>query len=234
MKLTEQAQQHPAEHWGALAAYFSMELTEPFWPALGFTTAREIGLSREAMRRMIENLRTQAARSPQALPDIRDWIFGGTQLDWEIEEIRSFLKLGIEFQSAHAAVPQLSGWQIAFTYFPERFQATLKEAAGAGAIEELIALRGARIVQKIPDKLSGWDAQICARHGWNPHDELGFMPLDELSLVQGYRNAEDMLRLAGSKLSMGARTALWQDAQALITELGVWMPGPLEPLYLKV
>lgn len=235
MTLRQHAQARTPEHWGTLAAYFSMDLTEPFWEKLGFVSERGVAECRAALRDMILRLRQAAVKSPNPLPDIRDWVFTDGPLAWTAQEQQSFLELGINFEATHSEKPHISSWASVLIYFPGMFDATVAAVNDPDAISHILEMRDSELPTDAPEKLSMWDAQMCARHGWNPKDELEyFPPLDELSIVENQIIADQILRWAAVNLDPAAQRVFWENAQAAIDELGVWIPEPLKPLHLKV
>lgn len=235
MTLRQQSNTRPPEHWGALVAYFSMDVTDAFWPRLGFESARALDETRAELRDMVTRLRDAALASPEPLPDIRDWLFGGGHLAWTPQEVQSFFNIGIDFETAHSEKPHISSWATAFLYFPDMFEPTVKAINNPDTIGHILEMRDSELPTDVPEKLSSWDVQICARHGWNPVDELDyFPPLDELSIVDNQMIADGILRWASVNLDPATQRILWENAQAVVEELGVWLPEPLNPLHLKV
>lgn len=222
-------------HWGQFVALLSMDSTADFWPQNGVTFSRDHDTVLADLRAMIVSLREAYARQPDPMPDIRSWIFEHNALRWSGDDLERLCRLGVDFVADHADSPQLSAWQIALQQFPAKFPGTigLIEAQKlVTGLEERLAPPEETVT--VPAQLSPWDLQLCARHGWNPESDEGFPPVDTLDIVASLWRARNALLFAAERLSPPAQAMLMQEAQAILTEYGVWMPGPLEPLWLKV
>lgn len=238
MSALDEIDEKPPEHWGELIAYLSMDATDPFWPALGYAPPMLMDAVRSDLRKAIGTLRERAAGA-EAMPDIRALVFDENAMGWSEEALEGLAELGLyDFAANHADAPHVSGWQIALTYFPDEFPRTREALAaenGAEVAENVIAARdGFDEAIDQPKKLSAWDLQLCARHGWNPEDEAMFPPFDALSIAVSLRGARKALATFAASASPKAQATLHAEAQELLERFEVWMPGPLEPLMLKV
>jgi hypothetical protein len=230
---TDLFERSPA-HWGEVIAYLSMDLTGPAWVSLGYTPDRPLAEIRADLRRMITGLRERAAESPDAPPDIREVVFRENAMGWDKTDLEALAELGLSFVADHADAPQASAWEIALGSFPDAFPRTVKAMGEDTVIADMVALRDAPLPKvEVPAKLSDWDLQLCARHGWNPLSEEGFPPADSIAICQRIRRASEMLTLAAREMSPAAQKILLEEAAALIEDYEVWMPGPLEPLHLS-
>ncbi|MBS0126061.1 hypothetical protein [Thetidibacter halocola] len=231
----DEAFDFPASHWGELVAYLTMDLTDAVWPQLGLRLERDMDTARDDLRRMIVQLRETAAAHPDNLPDIREWLFRYNVPGWTEAELQSLCDMGCRFVADHADAPHLSGWSIALGSFPDSFPRTIEASGTSGAAPALakrLAERGVPVTA--PTKLSAWDLQLCARHGWNPESDEGFPPIDTTDIVLSLARTDSLLRDLARTMPPAAQRALHQEATALLDEWGVWMPAPLDPLHLKV
>lgn len=224
----------PTCHWGMVVAFLSMDATDPFWPLLGYEPVHmTMGEVRASLRGMIKQLRIDASQSlEESPPDIRNRLFVENVLRWRDEDLRALRRLGLHALAAdHSEAPQRSGWAIALGAFPDSFPRTLKALSQAGAIplgEALMARLGVPAIP-VPDPLTPWDAQLCARHDWNPLDPVGFLPFDTLTSAARIHAAERALESFWAAAPAVVRYILLEEAQAVLDEYQVWMPERLHP-----
>ncbi|EBA08385.1 hypothetical protein [Sagittula stellata] len=225
----------PPAHWGQLLAFLSMDMTADTWPRIGVGFSLPPAQARQDIRQMILELREAYARQPEPMPDIREWVFRKGMLGWPEEDLQRLCHLGLNFIADHADAPQLSAWQIALTRFPHGFPATVSMIDADEARAGFEAwLSPPQETVTVPEKLTPWDLQMCARHGWNPESAEGFPPVDTLDIVASLWRARLALIHAGEHFPQPAQAMLLKEASAIVEDYGVWMPGPLEPLWLKV
>jgi hypothetical protein len=239
MNMIDDVNDKAPEHWGELIAFLSMDATDPFWLALGYAPAKSMPEVREDIRAAITTLRERAAASPSDLPDIRALFFIENAMDWPEAELEKLASLGLhDFVADHVDAPHLSGWQIALSTFPDGYPRTRAALAteDAAALSDTVVAERDGFSEAIdqPKKLSAWDVQMCARHGWNPEDENGFLPFDTLLIAISMRATHRALSVFAGSASPSSQRVLHDEAAETIETMGVWMPEPLAPLMLKV
>jgi len=231
----KQVHDFSASHWGELIGFLSMDLTADVWPQYNYTFSMGHEAAVHALRGMILKLREAYAQTPDPMPDIRDWIFKHNALNWPEPDLKQLANLGADFIADHQDAPHLSGWQIALTNFPDAFPIARQAINSKPLLAEFEdRLAPPQDIVSVPTKLSPWDLQLCARHGWNPDSDEGFPPFDTLDIVTALWRTRDALKFAGNAFPLDAQRALWDEAKAVIDSYGVWMPAPLEPLWLEV
>lgn len=228
MNMTPDPDAFPPAHWGEFIALLSMDLTDPVWPILGFAPQATLPEVRSDLRAMINRLRARAAATPEALPDIREVVFGENDMNWPAERLQALAITGASFLTAHADDPHGSGWEIALNNFPKRFHKTIVQI-GDKAVHDAFqaALKAPLPRLDATGQLSNWDLELCARHGWNPHADEGFPPLDATEVAMAIHRTRAALRYFRFNAGPGAQNALLSEARSLLDEYGVWMPEPL-------
>jgi hypothetical protein len=190
---------------------------------------------RHDLRAMLAEL-AEPAESPGASPDLRHRVFGQNRLGWDPADLDELLRVGLErFVADHEDAPHASGWDIALRGFPHGFTdtvATLDRLGRAELVAELSnRIRDAGVVD-VPERLSDWDAQLCAQRGWDPLDEAGFPPLDSLHIAVAIGIARAAVEWFAASAPLAAQRSLHRAAMRKLEELDVWMPEPLSPLGL--
>lgn len=203
-------------HWGEFIALLSMDLTDPVWPMLGFAPLATLSEVRTDLRAMINRLRARAAASPEALPDIRHVVFDENDMGWPPQRLEGLATTGAAFLTVHADDLHGSGWDIALNNFPKRFHKTIVQLGDKAVYDRFDAsLKDPLPKLDASGQLSPWDLELCARHGWNPHADDGFPPLDATEVAMTIHRTRAALNYFRHNASPGAQDALLEEARTI-------------------
>lgn len=140
------------------------------------------------------------------------------------------------FMGDHAAQPQWSAWDIVFSNWAfggksepkglpaDKREALLRSYVDKTSVDDLKA----KVAELRARRLSEWDLDMYARHGYGVDEFTD--PYLIIELMVKIRRLQEFWAEAGPLLSDEEMEALLSEAGELIERLGVWMPGPLQSL----
>lgn len=74
--------------------------------------------------------------------------------------------------------------------------------------------------------LSAWDIETCVKQGFDPADDIGDMFTPVVSTFEIHAT-QVFFQTVVSTFDERTKKLLHQEAQQMLTEMGIWMPGPL-------
>lgn len=220
------------DEWAQLLAVLSLDAAPEFYGAMGVPARDPVAFQR-ALRAAILEARGRHDAEPDRIPPV------AAMLADRLPEpdAEAFLRWARRaFLGYHADQPEWSAWDIVFSHWaysrrgdldflPPVTRDALVDAYRNTAATDDVRERGERAAER---PLSDWDVEIYARRGYGAEWESG--PYSTIEAVCRIKRLKQFVAAMWPRLTPREHAQLHDRADALIAELGVWLPGPLPRL----
>lgn len=220
------------DEWAQLLAVLSLGAAPEFYGLMGVPT-RDPATFQRALRATILDARGRQDAEPDHIPPVAEMFADRLQTS----DAEAFLRWarGV-FLGYHADQPEWSAWDIVFSqwaysrrgdlgFLPTTTRDALVVAYREIAETDDVRERCERAAER---PLSDWDVEVYARRGYGAEWESG--PYSTIEAVCRIERLKQFVSVVWPELTPQERAQLHDRAEALLAELGVWMPGPLPQL----
>ena len=137
------------------------------------------------------------------------------------------------FLGDHADMPDWSAWEIVFSNwtFGQSKPSGLNDEKVDDLLSEYLKTVDTKDIEDFFTKqrshpLSEWDLDMFTRHGFNNLDEYSDPYATVILMVKMHR-LRKYWGISRKNFTEQEKQIICEQGQKLVTELGVWMPGPL-------
>ena len=222
-----------SQQWRQLLSLLSLDEVVPLYEIMGLTV-RDKAKFLQVLRQTIREIRVQYEADAMRVPTVAAMLIGNLEREMSAETALTFIAWAkTVFLGNHSDQPTWSAWDIVFSHWaysrqrdiaflPEDLRDYLvtgyREQVDAEDIEKQIE------TQKM-QRLSEWDMEVFARQGYSIEDAPN--PYLTVKFITRIHRLQTFSAQFARKLSSSEKEQVNRQAQSLIDELGVWMPGPV-------
>lgn len=214
--------------WNLIASLLSLDAVTPFHERMGLTWPDKPAFV-TGLRNVIVSHRSQPSGSlDESMAQMIQSLFGPKT----VTQFQNWAT-GV-FMNVHEDQPEWSGWYLAF--FRWVFGSKGNSLLVVSNVKPTIEKRFREIADYDPLKkdiekvkgmpLSAWDIETCVKQGFDPADDIGDMFTPVVSTFEIHAT-QVFFQTVVSTFDERTKKLLHQEAQQMLTDMGIWMPGPL-------
>lgn len=227
----------PASQWGMMACLLSMDAVRPLHKEMGLEWPDRDAFIL-ALRQLILENRLEYQADPTHSPPLGKKLVRLVADLFSERQSQVFLNWAQNvFKQVHADQPDWSGWHLAFFrwVFGQKNNDLLAISRSRGLIESRFRELAdtAPLEEKIQaiktEPLSDWDLEMCTMHGFDPsNDSADFFD----AIIATFEICATQLFFGEVLPKLDERDRRWlhSEGQRLLSNMKVWMPGPLPTL----
>ena len=222
-----------SQQWRQLLSLLSLDGVIPLYEIMGLMV-RDKAIFLQVLRQTIREIRVQYEADATHVPIVAAMLIRNLEREISTETALTFIAWAkTVFLGNHSEQPTWSAWDIVFSHWAYSRQrdvaflsADLRDYLVIGYREQVDPEDITnRIEAQKMQQLSEWDMDVFVRQGYSIEDAPN--PYQTVKFITRIHRLQTFLAQFALKLSSSEKEQVERQAQSLIDELGVWMPGPI-------